>query len=45
MPQRKLFRFLLLAVLGLVVGFLALAIALPVEPQVSAPLIALFRPA
>ncbi len=44
MPQRKLFRFLLLAVLGLVVGFLALAIALPIEPQVSAPLIALFSP-
>ena len=44
MPQRKLFRFLLLAVLGLVVGFLALAIALPIEPQVSAPLITLFSP-
>jgi hypothetical protein len=44
MPQRKLFRFLLLAGLGLVAGFLALAIALPLEPQVPAPLIALFSP-
>jgi hypothetical protein len=44
MPQRKLFRFLLLAGLGLVAGFLALAIALPLEPQVAAPLIVLFSP-
>jgi hypothetical protein len=44
MPQRKLFRFLLLAVLGLIAGFLALAIAVPIEPQVPAPLIALFSP-
>jgi len=44
MPQRKLFRFLLLAGLGLVAGFLALAITLPLEPQVAAPLIALFSP-
>ena len=44
MPQRKLFRFLLLAGLGLVAGFLALAIAVPIEPQVPAPLIALFSP-
>jgi hypothetical protein len=44
MPQRKLFRFLLLAVLGLIAGFLALAIAVPLEPQVPAPLIALFSP-
>jgi hypothetical protein len=44
MPQRKLFRFLLLAGLGLVAGFLALAIAVPIEQQVPAPLIALFSP-
>jgi hypothetical protein len=44
MPQRRLFRFLLLAALGLVAGFLALAVAVPIEPQVPAPLIALFSP-
>jgi len=44
MPQPKLFRFLLLAVLGLIAGFLALAVAVPLEPQVPAPLIALFSP-
>jgi hypothetical protein len=44
MPQRTLFRFLLLAMLALVAGFLALAIAVPIEPQLPAPLIALFSP-
>jgi len=44
MPQRKLFRFLLLVGLSLVGGFLALAIAVPIEAQVPAPLIALFSP-
>jgi len=44
MPQRTLFKFLLLAGLGLAVGFLALAIAVPLEPQTPAPLIALFSP-
>jgi hypothetical protein len=44
MPQRKLFRFLLLAGLSLVGGFLALAIAVPIEAQVPAALIALFSP-
>jgi hypothetical protein len=44
MSQRKLFRFILLAGLSLVAGFLALAIAVPLEPQVPAPLIALFSP-
>jgi len=44
MPQRKLFRFLLLAVLAVIAGFLALAIAVPIEPQVPSPLIALFSP-
>ncbi len=44
MPQRKFLRFLLLAGLGLAAGFLALAIAVPIEPQTPAPLIALFSP-
>ncbi len=44
MPQPRLFRFVLLAVLALIAGFLALAIAVPIEPQVPAPLIALFSP-
>ena len=44
MPQRGLFRFLLLAGLSLTAGFLALAVAIPIEPQVPAPLIALFSP-
>jgi hypothetical protein len=44
MPQRRRFRFFLLAVLGLIAGFLALAIAVPIEPEVPAPLIALFSP-
>ena len=44
MPQRSLFRYLLLAGLSLVAGFLALAVAVPIEAQVPAPLIALFSP-
>src|SRR5216684_6722173 len=44
MPQPRLFRFLLLAALAVIAGFLALAIAVPIEPQVPAPLIALFSP-
>jgi len=44
MTQRGLLRFLLLAGLGLVVGFLALAIAVPIEPRLPVPLIALFSP-
>ena len=44
MPERGLFRFLLLAGLSLAAGFLALAIAVRIEPQVPAPLIALFSP-
>jgi hypothetical protein len=43
-PQRGLLRFLLLAGLSLAAGFLALAVAVPIEPQVPAPLIALFSP-
>jgi len=44
MPQRKLLRYVSFAVLGLLAGFLALAIAVPLEPQVIAPVIALFSP-
>ncbi len=44
MPQPKLFRIFLLAGLGLVAGFIALAIAVTIEPQVAAPVIALFSP-
>ena len=44
MTQRAFFKFLLLAGLGLAAGFLALAIAVPIEPQMAAPLIALFSP-
>jgi len=42
MPQRTLFRFFVLAGLAVIAGFLALVIAVPIEPQVPAPLIALF---
>src|SRR5439155_18797283 len=38
------FRYVLFGVVGLVAGFLALAIAVPLEPQVIAPVIALFSP-
>ena len=44
MPQRMPFRLLVLAGLALVAGFIALAIAVPIEPQVIAPVIALFSP-
>jgi hypothetical protein len=44
MPQSGVLRFLLFAALGLIAGFIALAIAVPVEPQIPAPLIALFSP-
>jgi hypothetical protein len=44
MPQRKLLRYLLLAGLSLLAGFLALAIAVTLESQVSPLLIALFSP-
>src|SRR5260370_41058558 len=45
MPQRTLFRFLVLATVALIAGFLALAIAVPIDPHVPSPLIALFSPA
>ena len=44
MPQRGFFRLLVLSGLSLIAGFLALAIAVPIEPQAPAPLIALFSP-
>jgi len=44
MPPRGPIRLLLLAGLALAAGFLALAIAVPIEPQLPAFLIALFSP-
>ena len=44
MLQRGLSRNLLFGGLGLFAGFLALAIAVPIEPQVPAALVALFSP-
>jgi hypothetical protein len=44
MPQRGPFRLLLLAGLALVAGFLALAIAVPMEPQIPGALIVFFSP-
>jgi hypothetical protein len=44
MPQGKPLRLLLLAGLGLVAGFVTLAIAVPIEPQVIPPVVALFSP-
>lgn len=44
MPRHKLVRNLLFAGLGLAAGFLALAVAVPLEPQVPAALLVLFSP-
>jgi len=44
MWRHPLIRNLLFAGLGLVAGFLALAVAVPLEPQVPAPLLALLSP-
>ena len=44
MPQHALIRNLLLAGVGLVAGFLALAVAVPLEPQIPAPFLALLSP-
>jgi hypothetical protein len=44
MPQSGFLRFLVLAGLSVAVGFIALAIAVPIEPQVIPPVIALFSP-
>jgi hypothetical protein len=43
-PQLKPIRIFLLAGLGIVAGFIALAIAIAIEPQVVAPVIGLFSP-
>src|SRR6516165_1565799 len=44
MKGRIVFRFILPAVLGTIAGFLALAVAIPTEASLSAPLVALFSP-
>jgi hypothetical protein len=44
MPKRGLLRYILLAGLSLAAGLLALAIAVPIEPQTAPPVIALFSP-
>ena len=44
MLQHRLIRNLLLGGLGLLAGFLALAVAVPLEPQVPVPLLVLLSP-
>jgi len=44
MPQHALVRNLLFAGLGLMAGFPALAVAVPLEPQIPAALLALLSP-
>lgn len=44
MPQNHLFRNLLLGALSLLVGFLALAMAVPLEAQAPMPLVVLLSP-
>ena len=44
MKRRFVVRIILRAVLGTIVGFLALAAAIPAESSLSAPLVALFSP-
>lgn len=44
MPPRVFFRLVLLAALGLVVGFLALAYAVPNESALPVSLVAIFSP-
>lgn len=44
MRQGVIIRNLLFAGLGLAAGFLALAVAVPLEPQLPAPLLALLSP-
>lgn len=44
MLQNRVFRNLLFAGLGLVAGFLALAVAVPLEPQLPVPLLVLLSP-
>ena len=44
MRQHPLIRNVLFAGLGLVAGFLALAVAVPLEPQIPPPLLVLLSP-
>lgn len=44
MREHPLIRNLLFGGLGLVAGFLALAVAVPLEPQIPAPLLVLLSP-
>lgn len=44
MRRHPLIRNLFFAGVGLVAGFLALAVAVPLEPQIPAPLLALLSP-
>jgi len=44
MPQRIVFRLVLPAIVGLLVGFLALAWAVPSESTIPVPLVSLFSP-
>lgn len=44
MQQHRFMRNLLFAGLGLVAGFLALAVAVPLEPQIPVPLLFLISP-
>jgi hypothetical protein len=44
MPSRPLIRIGVCALLGLVAGFIALAIAVPIEATVPVPLLTLFSP-
>lgn len=44
MGRQRLFRNLLFGGLGLFAGFLALAVAVPLEPQIPLPLLVLLSP-
>jgi hypothetical protein len=44
MAQFRPVRLILLGLLGLVVGLIALAIAVPMEPQIAPAIVALFSP-
>lgn len=44
MPQRPFFRLVLPGIIGLVVGFLALAFAVPSESTIPVPVVSLFSP-
>ena len=44
MLQHRLFRYLVFGAFSLILGFLALAMAVPLEPQIPVPLVVLFSP-